>query len=168
MASGLENPSLMKGKSTEITASEASSVACQAEFNLLQSRNTAQFFIHRMNPLCVGKGIYIIHLCLGQRLCRRILHNIASVSIKFCQWPGCERVCILILDSKTLCIGFLILLHFIKGRKQNRFIHSVQILAFKNSSWNIGNLLHRNSAFQGICDLHNRVLSHSIGNQIST
>ena len=158
----------MKGKSTEITASEASSVACQAEFDLLQSRNTAQFFIHRMNPLCVGKGIYIIHLCLGQWLCRRILYNIASVSIKFCQWPGCERVCILILDCKAFCIGFLILLYFVKGRKQNRFIYSVQIFAFKNSSCNIGNLLYRNSTFQGICDLHNRVLSHSIGNQIST
>ena len=67
MTSGLKDPSLMKGQRTEIAASEAASVAGQAEFDLLQCRNSAIFLIHWMILSCIGKIIHIIHFCLRQR-----------------------------------------------------------------------------------------------------
>ena len=41
MASGLDDPSLMEGQSTEAAASKAAAVADQAEFYFRKCRNTA-------------------------------------------------------------------------------------------------------------------------------
>ena len=49
MTSGLKNSSLMKSQGAEITAAKAPSVACQAELNFFQCRNSAQLLIHGMN-----------------------------------------------------------------------------------------------------------------------
>ena len=156
----------MERQSAKITASEAPSVACQAEFNFLKCRDSSHLFIHRMNPLRIRKGIHIIHFLLCQRQCRRILDNIAFGSIGFCHWSGTERVCILILYGKTVRIGFLVFFYFLIGRKNDRIINSGQIFAFKNSSGDISQFLHRKPAVESFCNLQNGVLSHSIRDHI--
>ena len=156
----------MKGQGTEITASKAPSVACQAELNLFQCRNTTLLLIHRMNFLRIGHCIHIIHLPLCQRQCRGILYNISLRPIRFCHWSGTERICILILNGKTVCISLLILPHFLIRRKNNRLINPRKILTFKYSSCNISKFLYRKPACQCICNLYDRMLTHPIGNHI--
>ena len=90
MTSGLKNSSLMKSQGAEITAAKAPSVACQAELDFFQCRNSAQLLIHGMNFLRIRQGIYIIHFLLCQGQSRRILYNISLCPIRFCHWSGAE------------------------------------------------------------------------------
>ena len=166
MASGLQDPSLMKCQGTEITASEASSVARQAEFNLFQCRDPALFLIHGMNSFCIGKCIDIIHFLLRQRQCRRILYHISPASVKFRHWSGAERVRILVLYGKAVRVGLFVLFYFFIRRKNNGLVHTVQIFTLENSSCDIGDLFHRNPALQGFCYLYNGMFSHSVGDQV--
>ena len=166
MTSGLKNSSLMKSQGTEITATKAPSVACQAELDFFQCRNSAQLLIHGMNFLRIRQGIYIIHFLLCQGQSRRILYNISLCPIRFCHWSGAEWICILILNGKAVCINLLIYFYFLIRRKNNRIINSRQIPALKYSSCNIGKFLYRQSTCQRICNLYDRMLTHSIGNHI--
>ena len=166
MTSGLKNSSLMKSQGAEITAAKAPSVACQAELDFFQCRNSAQLLIHGMNFLRIRQGIYIIHFLLRQGQSRRILYNISLCPIRFCHWSGAEWICILILNGKAVCINLLIYFYFLIRRKNNRIINSRQIPALKYSSCNIGKFLYRQSTRQRICNLYDRMLSHSIGNHI--
>ncbi len=61
MASGLNNPSLMKGQRTKTAPAKASTVAGQTEFNLLNCRYAPRFLVRGMKSSGVGKGINIIH-----------------------------------------------------------------------------------------------------------
>ena len=166
MTSGLKNSSLMKSQGAEITAAKAPSVACQAELDFFQCWNSAQLLIHGMNFLRIRQGIYIIHFLLRQGQSRRILYNISLCPIRFCHWSGAEWICILILNGKAVCINLLIYFYFLIRRKNNRIINSRQIPALKYSSCNIGKFLYRQSTRQRICNLYDRMLTHSIGNHI--
>ena len=94
------------------------------------------------------------------------MNDISSVSIAFSKWFCCKRVCIAVLNRKTVCVGTFIRRNFFIGRKYDRFVSAGQIFTFINSSRNISNLLDRKSALKGFCDLNDRMLSHSIRNQI--
>ena len=83
MAPGLDNPSLMEGQGTETASPKAAAAAGQTEFDLREGRHTSCFLIGRMPGTHKGQRVDIIHLCLTQWFCRRILHEIHIISIGF-------------------------------------------------------------------------------------
>ena len=61
VAAGLYDSPLMKGQGTEITSAVTAPVTDKAEFNFLDSRNSACLFVHWMIRSLIGKVIYFIH-----------------------------------------------------------------------------------------------------------
>ena len=121
VASYLYDPSLMKGKGTEITASETSPVAGEAEFNLRKRGDSAFFVIARVPRPLVRQSIDIIHLQLCQWKRRRILNHISLCPIVFRQYPAVKRVCVAVLNRKTPGISQRFFLHF-AIRRQDTWI----------------------------------------------
>ena len=117
MTSCLKNSSLMKGQGTEITASKAPTVACKAEADFLQCRDTPLLFVHRMISSGIRQIINIVHFLLCQRKCRWILDDIASGTIILGKRFGCKRIGIPILYGKTCCIRSFAFGYFVIGRK---------------------------------------------------
>mgnify|MGYP002627696202 CR=1 FL=1 len=118
----LEDTSLMKGQGTEITAAEAAAIAGKTEFDLFQSRYTAFCIVHGMPGIRIRQIVNVIHFLLCQRLCRRILDDISSAAIAFCQWSGCERIRITVLNGKAFCINPLIRCRVLVRRKNDWFV----------------------------------------------
>ena len=106
VTSGLDNPSLMKSQSAEITAAKAAPVAGDTELNLFNSRNFPLLFIHGMICSHIRQLIDLIHFLLCQWFCRGILYHKPFRSIGFCHHLSGKGVCILILNPKTPGIGF--------------------------------------------------------------
>ena len=166
MTSRLENASLMERQSTEITAAETAPVARQAEFDLLQSRDSAFGVIHRMPGILIGKVVNIVHLLLAQWKCRRVLDHASSISVALCHRSGSKRVGISVLLGKAFGIGFFVRRYCLIGRKDDRIISARQIFALINGSRNESDLIYRKAALKRLRDLDDRMLSHSIRNKI--
>ena len=66
----------MKGQGTEITGAVAAPVGKDGKTDLIQSGNPSRRVIIRMPGTGIGQRVDIVHLLLGKRLCRRILHHI--------------------------------------------------------------------------------------------
>ena len=81
MAPGLDNPSLMEGQGTETASPKAATAACQAEFDLREGWHAPCFLIGRVPGTHKRQRVDIIHLCLIQWFCRRILHEIHFLSV---------------------------------------------------------------------------------------
>ena len=114
MTSRLKDTALMKGQRTEITASKASSVAGQTEFDLFQCRNPAFFLIHGMILSRIRQIVNIVHFHLRQRLRWWILYHISTVPIRFCQRLCCKWICVSVLNGKAVRISFFIGLYLFK------------------------------------------------------
>ena len=121
-----------------------------------------------MGTPCIRQCINIIHLFLGKRHCRRILHDIYLMRIRFHQhFPG-KRIGIVILDLKALCIQLFICLHFFVRRQINFIIKAVFVAGFEYGSSDIRNVGDIHAGCQCIRDLHNGFFTHAIGDQICT
>ena len=79
VAAYLYDPSLMKGKRTEITSAKTPAIADQRKLNFCDRWHTALRFIGRMIGSLVRKCIDIVHLLRRKWLLGDILHNIYSV-----------------------------------------------------------------------------------------
>ena len=166
MTSRLHDSSFMHGEGAKVTFSITSSVTCQRKFDLGQSRNSTGRLIHRMVLSCVRKCIDIIHFQLGKRLRRRILNNEGFAAVALVDSLCRKRIRILVLDGKTLCIGFLIRNDFFKVRKTDGIVNALLLFGLVNRSLNVGNIRHINTGSKSICNLHDALFSHAVGDDI--
>ena len=105
MTPHLNDSSLVESKRAETASAETSPAADQTEFYFGYSRYAAPFLIRWMKRAGIGQPVDIVHFCLCQRLCRRILHHIQVIIIFFCQPAAGTGICILILGIKTLRVS---------------------------------------------------------------
>ena len=114
VTSCLKDAALMKSQRTEITASKASSVAGQTEFDLFQCRDPAFFLVHGMISSCIRQIVNIVHFHLRQRLRWWILYHISTVPIRFCQRLCCKWIRVSVLNGKAVRVSFFIGLYLLK------------------------------------------------------
>ncbi len=111
LASGLNNPALMKGQCAKTARSKTSSVADKTKLNLPDGRNSPFLLIGRMIPAHVWQIIYLIHLRLRQRLGRRILNHKQLFPIRLHQTLPSKGIRVAVLNKKAFGILNFILLH---------------------------------------------------------
>ena len=125
MASYLHNPSLMKGQSAEITAAKTPSVTDKRKSDLRDGRHTARRLVGGMVSAHIRQVVDIVHFLHGKRRLRRILYHIKAVRIWLNQSFSRERIRILILCPKTVCIALRLRLHFFIGRQHDAVKNAV-------------------------------------------
>ena len=156
----------MKGQCTEITAAETSTVTGKTELDLLNRRDPAFFFIHRMIRPHKRQMIYIVHLLLAQRIRRRILYHIPLIAVIFYQNLCLIRVGVLMLDTEASCILLFLFFDFFKGWQIQRFRYMFHTLAAVHRSPDKCDIFHIQPGSQRIRDLNDRMFSHAVRDQI--
>ena len=114
----------------------------------------------------IGESINVIHFLGGQRRLRRILDYIKVFSIALCHRLSIAEIGILVLDGKASGIQGRLSLHFFIGGQFDTLINAGNVLCLIDSARDKGDIMDGNAACQCICNLHNGLLSHSIGNQV--
>ena len=166
MTARLHNASLMESQGTEITAAKTAAVTDQVDLG--NSRDPAIFFIDRVIGAHIRQGINIIHFLHGKRLLRWILHHIDTVRIGFCHLFGTKGICILILGIKTLGICLFIGRNLLIRRQKDGIFDKGSVLCPKDCPTDIGDILNVDAGGKCLCDLNDRTLAHTIGDQVCT
>ena len=165
IASYLNDPTLVEVQRAEIACAEASSVRGNGKLHFGKSRNPACLLIVRVPVPGIGKVVYVIHLLCGKRPGRRVLDHIYG-SVRLDECPGVKRICIPVLLIEAHCVVQAVLLHLRVIRKQDAVAHAADVLCPVAGSGDKGQVMHVQPRIQSLSDLQNRVLPHSIGNEI--
>ena len=166
VASYLNNTPLMERQRTEAAAAEAATVADQAEFHLRERRDPACRIVGRMPPPHIRKCVDIIHLLNRKRFCRWVLDNIKVVPVLLHKTFSREGIRIFILDIEAFRITSLICFDLIIGRQGNRIVYGIQTVRLIDSSVDKCDILHIKTGVQRVRDLNDRLLAHSVGDQV--
>ena len=156
----------MECQCTKTAASKTSPVADQTEFDLPDCRNSTCRLIRWMVGPHVRKCVDIIHLLNRKRFCRWILDNIKVVPVLLHKTFSRKGIRIFILDIEAFRITSLICFDLIIGRQGNRIVYGIQTVCLIDSSVDKCDILHIKTGVQRVRDLNDRLLAHSVRDQV--
>ena len=165
IASCLDNPSLVKIQRAEIACTKAPSVRGNRKLHFGKSRDPACGVIIRVPGSCIGKRVDIVHFLLRERLRRGILHNIHR-TVRLHQRLCIEGIRIAVLLIKTHRIIQTVLSERIPVRQHDRICQRRRILRLIAGPCNECKIFDIQSGIKRLRDLHDRMLTHPIGNQV--
>ena len=113
-----------------------------------------------------GKCIDVVHFLCGQGLCGRILNYKEAAVVGFVQSFGPEGVCVSVLDREAERVGALVSLYSLEVRETDRIEDAVFIPGLINGAVYVGDVADVQARGQGIGDLGNAVLAHSVGDEV--
>ena len=87
-------------------------------------------------------------------------------SVRLSQPLGGERIAVGILSAKAFCISPLICFHLFIGGQHNGRKALIKAIRLKYRTVNVGDILHIQAGIQGIGNLHNASLTHTVHQQI--
>ena len=154
MASGLQDPPLMKGKRTEITSPKASPAADKTELHFRYGRDAARLLIGRMVRPHIRITVDIIHLHLTERLRRRILHHVQMLSVRLDKPLPRKWIRIAILRIEATGIQKLIASHILVPGQHDPVIDTGQIFCLIDRSLDKCQITDSDPALQRFRDLH--------------
>ena len=135
--------------------------------HLLDRRHTAQGFVHRVVRPGKGQSVQGIKLLLRQGERRGILHK-HPVTVTLQNALAIDLVLLVVLELARLGVGFLAVTHLLEGGTLRcaigRLLRRRQIAG----ATHLGDILHRDTLVQQICDLDHAVLAHAEHQKIRT
>ena len=170
MAADLHDTAFMESEGAEIAVPVAAAVGCETEADLSKGRNAARLVVHGMPGAHIGKCVNIIHLPHGEGFGGRILHDKSLSAVGLVEPLCLKRVGVCMLQGEALCIGALTLFVRLTDKLMVRQADGVEDVFFisrlVHGAVNIGDVAHIHAAGQGIRDLHDAALTHSVGDQV--
>ncbi len=168
MGAALHDPPLMHGEGAEITLAEAAAGLGDAFLDLTEGRDAARRIVHRMPCTHERKRVDIIHLELGERRRRRVLHDEHRSIVALVDALRDDRICVPVLDGEALRVFPLIAADLLIIREADGIVDFILVARFIDGTGNPGDVLHLQARVQGICDLNDAVLAHTVGQEVGT
>ena len=168
VGAALHDTPLMHGEGAEIALAEAAAGLGDAFLDLTEGRDAARRIVHRMPRTHERKRVDVIHLELGERCRRRVLHDEHRPIVALVDTLCDDRICVPVLDGEALRVLSLIAGDLLIVREADGIVDLILVACFIDGTGDPGDVLHLETGVQGICDLNDAVLAHTVGQKVGT
>ena len=157
---------LVESERAEGALAEAAATGGERELHLGKRRHAAGLVIGRMPRARIGQAIDGVHLILGQRRSRRVLHDIHAMGTGLHQATATHRIARAVLGGEALREGALVARNLFPAGQHLVVNHVFQRTGAKHRAIDEGEVAHGKARGEGIGNLDDRALPHAVGDEI--
>ena len=166
MGAARDDAPLVEGERAEGAFPKTAATGGKRELHLGKRRHTAGLVVGRMPRARIGQAIDGVHLVLGKRRSRRVLHHVHAVGVRFHQTGARHRVARAVLGGEALREGTLVARNLFPPGQHLVVDHVFQRARAEHRAVDEGEIAHGKARSEGIGNLDDRALPHAVGDEI--